>query len=240
MKRHSYANGFVIFPHSGMEDEWSRTQNRIADPVTLARKFQRVLDTADDEQTVQSFLEDHPQMLPALMHYHNGPRGDLVICKLPLGHDFVCDFAYASENSQCIQFTCVEIESPTKRLFNRDGSFTADYFHARQQIADWNAWAQYNLRAVLDSFDRLGRYANQRDYTISLRCYLVMGRRSELTTVKRRQRWAAEHALSQSSLHMMTYDRLLTDAEHSFYQWKKRLLVCQYRDRALHVKQISK
>jgi len=240
MKRHSYSNHFVIFPDSWVEREWSETKGYRIDPSVVADKLRLALRKARDERDMQAFFEDYPQALPELQFYHNGPRGGLVISKLPLGQDFICDFAYASENSQCVQFTCVEIESPTKRLFNKDGSFTSDYCHARQQIADWNTWGQQNLRLVCGAFDRIGDLAYPKTYTVRLECILIMGRRSELNTIKRKQRWSAENALRQASMHVMTYDRLIDELENGFRVWTQRMLVCHYADRALQVKQISK
>lgn len=239
MRRFSAVNGFVIFESRSLENEWQHAKDANYDTTGLVDKFEYVVDHAKTEQEVHDFFELHPQLLPNVGFYHNGPRGDLIVSKLPLGNDFVTDFAFVTENSQMVEFTCIEIESPSKRLFNRNSEFSRGYLDARQQITDWNLWAQQNMREAMRMFGRLGNWLPEKYYQISLRCILVVGRRSEINTIKRKQRWAAENALRQASLSIMTYDRLLDGMKSSFYEWNKSMLVCTYRDRALHAKSIS-
>jgi len=222
-----------------MENEWRYARPARHCPDKLADRFERVLDSATSEQEIQDFFEQHPQLLPGVGYYHNGPRGELVVSKLPLGHDFVTDFAFVSENSQMVHFTCIELESPTKRLFNRGAVFSRAYLDARQQIADWNLWAQQNLRQAMRMFGRVGRWLPEAYYEISLECVLIVGRRSEINTIKRKQRWAAEYALRQASCTIMTYDRLIDCMRSGFHSWSDKMLVCTYRDRALVAKRIS-
>ena len=61
----------------------------------------------------------------------------------------------------------------------------------------------------------------------------------EINTIKKKQRWAAEGALRQASLAIMTYDRLLEGMRSYPRGWSDKMLVCVYRDRALHAKRIS-
>jgi hypothetical protein len=240
MKRHSHINGFVVFPSKEMEADWLHlhTVQRISNEQ-LADKFEALLNTAKTEQQIHAFFEEHPQFLPGVGYYHNGPRGDIVITKLPLGLDFVTDFAFVSENSQMVQFTCVEIEGPRVSLFGRGAQFSRAYLDAKQQITDWNLWAQQNLREAIHMFDRLGNWLPPEYYKISLQCILVAGRRSELSTLKRKERWAAEDALRHASMTIMTYDRLIDEIRSGYRSWRQKMLVCSSRDRALHVKHIS-
>jgi hypothetical protein len=222
-----------------MEEAWDRAKRSRRSTDNLGEKLAKILESAQSEQEVHDFFEAHPQALPNVGYYHNGPRGDLVVTKMPLGHDFVTDFAFVTENSQMVQFTCLEIESPAKRLFNRGASFSRAYLDARQQLADWNLWAQQNIRQAMRMFGRLGYWLPEEYYRISLECVLIMGRRAEINTIKRRQRWAAEYALRPASLTIMTYDRLLERLELGYAGWEEKMLVCSYRDRVLHVKRIS-
>jgi len=199
----------------------------------LADKFESCLLAAKCEQDVQEFLEKYPHILPGLNTFHHGPMAQMVVTKLPLNADFVTDFAFVSENSQCLEITFIEIESPRKRIFNRDGSFSRDYLDARQQLADWNGWAQHNLRTVAALFGSMGRYISGGGDSITLRCGLIMGRRLELNSRKRQQRWAA-------SMSIMTYDRLLERIRLGlFWPLNKRILVCNYCDREFQVKRIA-
>ena len=239
MRHHSSLNGYVVFPSRQMEEEWLHATSSKLPREKLANRFEALLDSAESEQEVHEFFEQHPQLLPGVEYYHNGPMGDVVVTKLPLGSDFVTDFAFASENSQAVQFTCVEIENPRQPIFDRGAQFSRGYLAAKQQLADWNQWAQQNIRQALRMFGRLGRFLPQEYYTISLECVLVMGRRAEFNTIKRKQRWAAEYALRQASMRIMTYDRLLERTRSECYAWDHKMLVCSYKDRALHAKRIS-
>jgi hypothetical protein len=239
MQRHSNLNRYVVFPSKRLEQDWLAASDSSPPREKLARKFEALLESAHAEQEIHEFFELHPQLLPGVEHYHNGPRGDIVVTKLPLGQDFVTDFAFASENSQSVQFTCVEIEGPRVSIFGRGAQFSREYLEAKQQIADWNLWAQQNIREAIRLFDRLGRHLPQEYYAISLQCFLVVGRRGELNTLKRKQRWAAENALRQASMAIMTYDRLIERMKSECYAWRHKMLVCSYKDRALHAKRIS-
>ena len=175
----------------------------------LADKFESCLAAAKCEQDIQNFLEKYPHILPGLDTFHHGPMAQMIVTKFPLNVDFVTDFAFVSENSQCLEITFVEIESPKKRIFNKNGSFSRDYLDARQQLADWNGWAQHNLRNVAALFGPMEKFIFGGGDCITLRSILIIGRRSELTSRKRQQRWAAENALRAASMNIMTYDRLL-------------------------------
>jgi antiviral defense system Shedu protein SduA len=208
----------------------------------LADKFDSCLKTARSEAQVHEFLERYPHILPGVYTYHNGPICGVIITKLPLGNDFVTDFAFVSNNSQQMQITFVEIESPTKRIFRKDGSFTREYIDAKQQLIDWNKWGQENLRSVMPLLGPMGKWVNGSLWfsDLTMHCVLVMGRRSELSTRKRKERWAAEGALRPASVSIMTYDRLLEKIRMGLtWPLEKRLLVCSYSDRDLHVKRIA-
>src|SRR5262245_7305643 len=71
------------------------------------------LENCRSEPEMQAFLEKRPTLLPGLEDLHNGPLHDIVVAKLPLGPDFVTDFAFISRHSMALQFTFVELEDPT-------------------------------------------------------------------------------------------------------------------------------
>jgi hypothetical protein len=67
-----------------------------------------------------------------------------------------------------------------------------------------------------------------------------MGRRSELTTRKRQERWSAEALTLPKSIEVMTYDRLIKGLSREIYlPNNEKILVCSYRDRALQVKHVT-
>lgn len=201
--------------------------------------FQALIDNRAAEPQLHEFLENHPYLLPGFGDLHHGPYEGIIATKLPLGLSFVTDFAYVACNSQTLLFTCVEIESAKKRLFRSDGKLHRDYLDARQQVSDWLFWAKQHSREAIDYWGSLfnGRPANW--YDIEFRGFLVFGRRSELDTPVKQERWSAESATLRAKLQTMTYDRLIR-------HWRfmspnvdnRKLAVCSYRDRRFFVKRV--
>jgi hypothetical protein len=182
------------------------------------------------ESTVQDFLERHPSLLPGLVDLHNGPLHDVVVTKLPLGVDFKTDFAFVSRHSMALQFTFVEIEAPSKLIFNGDGSFTQDFNHARQQVADWVAWAQKHINELMEIFSSMFETYDAAADQKTVRGYLVYGRRDEVETDRlRRERWQSISVSTDKQVAVMTYDRLHRASLGD-------LIVCNYEQRALYVK----
>jgi len=208
--------------------------------VDVADRLRELIDSNPAEANVQSFLEKHPRCLPETGRFHNGLRADVVISKLPLHNDFVTDFAYMSVNSQYTRVTCVEIERPGMKLFRQDGSFSAEYLHARQQVIDWNFWAQYNVKEALKLFGKYGQHLDLDSEYLQIHCILIAGRRAQVSTTKRKQRWAAEAAVLPRAIDIMTYDRLLDMTSDRLNQAQnEKILVCSYRDRSLRVKHVT-
>lgn len=220
------------------EYEGARIKRR---PVSeLGTQLRTLVDSDPSEEAVQRFFEENPRCLPWTGYYHHGLRADVVISKLPLQNDYVTDFAYMSANSQSIMIICVEIERPGKKIFRKDGNFTAGYLAAKQQVLDWNFWAQHNIRSAFKCFGKLGQFLAPDIYNVKMHCILVVGRRSELSTRKRKERWSTEDATLPKSIEIMTYDRLIDLLESGFYAPdNKKILVCSYRDRALKVKHVT-
>ena len=203
-------------------------------------EFEGLLNRRVSEHPVHDFLERHPFLIPGIDSLHHGPYAGIVVTKLSLGADFISDFAYVTSNSQELCLTGVEIESPRKQLFRKDGSFHRDYLDSRQQITDWLFWAQHNMRDALDQWGTLFRRHRLRDYSIGFRGILVFGRRSEIEGDRKRQeRWAGEPGALHPNLHTMTYDRLLERA--SILRPKMdndKVAVCTYSDRRFQVKYV--
>ena len=205
----------------------------------LADMLKTLIDSDPKEEAVQEFFEAHPRCLPRAGLFHHGLRGDIVVSKLPLHNDFVTDFAYMTKNSQEVRIFCVEIERPGKSIFRKDNHFTSDYTKAKQQVVDWNHWAQHNMREMVKYFGRLGRYLTEDFTALTMHSILIMGRRSELNTRARRERWSAEASLLPKSIDVMTYDRIIEELEmEAFMPDNVHILVCSYQDQALKVKRV--
>lgn len=206
----------------------------------LRRSLANILSSGSREEEVQQFFEKHPHLLPGVDDYHNGPYANIVISKMPLGNDFVTDFAFVCVNSQQLQLTLVELEAPHKNLFRKDGAFSRHYVDARQQLSDWLFWAQHNIPSAVDLFAPLLRGRPFQHFDMSARAYLICGRRNDFNQPKAQQRWSAEKSLASKGLVTMTYDRVLEFLKRGpFWSFKDRILVCSYRDRSFHVQRVT-
>jgi hypothetical protein len=131
-----------------------------------------------------------------------------------------------------LQFTFVEIEDPTKPIFNQDGSFTQYFNHARQQIADWRVWAERNVDILMDMFGPMFETYNASADRKDFRFYLLYGRRREIEAdSKRKDRWSSIDASVDGKMFVMTYDR-----RSSRHTNGETLVVCTYKDRSFYAK----
>jgi hypothetical protein len=198
----------------------------------MTARWESILREATREQDVQNFLEHHPEFLPGLFDLHNGPLHGIIVSKFPFGADYKCDFAFVTRHSMALQFTFVEIEDPSKPIFNKDGSFSQAFNHARQQIADWKVWAEKNITTLMDMFSPMFETYNAWDDYKDFRFYLMYGRRSEIESDrKRKERWSSIYASNDKRTYVMSYDR-----RYSAERFNERLIVCSYQDRSFYAK----
>jgi hypothetical protein len=195
-------------------------------------EWENKLNQAKREQDIQDFLELHPELLPGLFDFHNGPLHQIVVSKFSFGADYKCDFAFVSRHSMALQFTFVEIEDPNKPIFNKDGSFHQSFNHARQQLFDWKIWAEKNVHILMDMFSPMFQTYNAWDDYKDFRFYLMYGRRSEIESdKKRKERWSSLYASDDRKIFVTSYDRRYPVEGHN-----ERLIVCTYQDRSFYVK----
>jgi hypothetical protein len=198
----------------------------------LSEMWKQFLEGNPSESAVQDFLELHPTLLPGLWDHHNGPLHDIVVTKLPLGPDYKTDFAFISRHSMAIQFTFLELEAPSKRIFTQDNAFTQEFNQAKQQVMDWVRWAHDHLADVVDMFSPMFETYDVTNDLKEIRGYLVYGRREEVESNRRRKnRWQSIALSSDKRILVMTYDRLYEHGDK-----KKDLIVCTYGNRLLYAK----
>lgn len=99
------------------------------------------LDSANEERPMQVVLEQHPQILS---HLVTGHGGSYVVPQVSF-KAYVADFLVAGYTSAGIQWTLVELESPTAKLTIGDGQASKQIRRAQQQIVDWREWLMSNL-----------------------------------------------------------------------------------------------
>lgn len=160
--------------------EWDAYKNNVLD------EWRQLLDSDPEESRVQAFLELHPAMIPGgsgdvAPNGHHGAEKGIVFREPPLtgqGPDYEPDFMWVTRSSGQVVPVCIEIEKPSKRWFNQDGTRTAHFNHATDQIDRWRAWfSRETNKAIFRSNYLLFDSYTSRD--ISPFFCLIYGRRSE-------------------------------------------------------------
>jgi Domain of unknown function (DUF4263) len=161
--------------------------------ASLLKEFKALLDSAPErEETLQSFLRDHPVLLC--------PTKTKMWPKLPFGSK-ISDFVFRDAS---LDYLLVELEKSTHTLFRNDGHPKDELNVARGQITDWKRYLEDNLRTVQDELGLSGISANPRSL-------VVIGRSSTLSPDNRRKLRAMEN--EQPKLRIMTYDDVYENAK---------------------------
>lgn len=161
--------------------------------ASLLAEFKSLLDSDPDrEQTLQSFLQAHPELLcPG--HVHMWP-------KLPFGKH-ITDFVFRDAVND---YVLVELERSTLPLFRQDGHASADLTHAHGQILDWKRYLEDNLHTVQRELGLTGISTNPNGL-------VVIGRSADLTTETRRKLKTMTN--DTPKLRIMTYDDVYDNAK---------------------------
>lgn len=188
-----------------LSEEWSSFLNGASHP---------------SERSVQSFLEQHPALVPGAFSVLGSPSGHypwraalISQATLPSFGHRVPDFMWITLNSDTESPLLIEIEAPRKRWFTAAGAPTAEFSQALNQIAEWKAWfaVPHNVQAFKAFYGLADMAWMRRRFRPAY--MLIYGRRSEanatpLLTAKR------GHLVSENVV-VMTYDRLRPDSNAS-------------------------
>lgn len=164
-------------------------------------RLKSALDNAKREEDIQQFLQTHPQFL---IQHLGGGHGRWVIPKQKLGAEHVTDFLVAEKHSFGHEWQAIELESPLKQMFNKNGDPSQHLNHAIRQIQDWRAWltTNQNYASRLKTESGLGLT----NITSNVQGLILIGRRATLTqrsTELRRQ------MVSCLNIRIHTYDYLV-------------------------------
>lgn len=157
-------------------------------------KWFDLLSNDPEESAVQEFLELHPAMIPGGSGDigpggHHGSQMSAVFRQPNLsgvGKEFVPDFMWVTKSSSLITPILIEIEKPSKRWFNKDGSPTAKFSQAKDQLDQWRSWFAYDSNPAL--FRQKYMFEEQHlNRALKPQFVLIYGRDSEFT-------WAGGHS----------------------------------------------
>jgi hypothetical protein len=155
----------------------------------LLAEFEHLLQGS--EEPVHQFLRKHPELI--------SPTSERHWSKVPFGAG-VSDFVFREPYND---YELVEIESPVRELFRKDGQEREDLTHAIRQIRDWVRYIEDNKRTVEVELGLTGISTNPRRL-------IVIGRSGSLTDQNRRTLTTLQN--EQPKLRILTYDDLLTGA----------------------------
>ena len=103
----------------------------------LSSEFSHLLRESSEEETLQTFLKENPQMLyPDFIQCHS---------KFKLGKEYVSDFLFRTQGTQGEEYVFVEIERATKRIFTQADQFSSEFSQAKSQILSWQTWVGENI-----------------------------------------------------------------------------------------------
>lgn len=167
----------------------------------LVGSLEQVIDSATDERPIQSFIEEHPQLLTALL----GADETYAIPQASLAGKFIPDFMIADVDSSGIRWAGVELETPISGMrLKTKHKFEQHTDEGIRQIGDWRDWVRGNLATARRHRDDGG--AMLLDIEPDFDGLVIVGRRSLLhpEAASLRRRAEREHRLQ-----IWTYDRLL-------------------------------
>lgn len=175
----------------------------------LVERFEKVIQNAGREEDLQVFLTENPFILSEQF-----PHGTHVVPKFKFGAEYVSDFLVSEITSGGTFWTLIELEPANAPLVTKDGHLPKRVRDGVQQVRDWRDWLNSNRDyAVRPSVkDGLGLGDIE-----GIWGWVVVGRRSMVTPrFNQLRRQVAE----QSSIEIMTYDRLLEWLRKRVDHWK--------------------
>jgi hypothetical protein len=178
---------------------WDRVQQ---DEVL---SLKNALDNAKKEEDVQQFLQVNPKFL---IQHLGGGHGRWVIPKARLGAEHVTDFLIAEKHSFGFEWQAVELESPLRPMFNKNGDPSQYLNHAIRQITDWRIWLKANQAYASKSRDESGLGLTDIDTNVK-GIILIDRRKNVLSNTAARRRQMTQNL----NIEIHTYDYLVSALE---------------------------
>jgi len=171
------------------------------------------LDGATREEDIQQFLQMNPHFL---IQHLGGGHGRWVIPKQKLGAEYVTDFLIAERHSIGFEWQAVELESPLRPMFNKNGDPSQYLHHAIRQITDWRAWLRSNQAYA--SRPKSDGGLGLSDIDANVKGLILIGRRATIdleTNARRRQ------LIQDLNIDIHSFDYLLRSLEGRLVSLKK-------------------
>lgn len=194
--------------------------------VSIVEKFRRILDRAD-ENHVQSYLEQHTELIPVTGQLNHHLHLNAIISKLPISTSLTTDFVYLTKSTVRWRMVLVEIESPRKKLFTqaRKPTFTSDFNQAYDQVLSWKGYLDEHQREVKELVSTLLCPLGMASNPMEFKYLLVIGRRSDYEGNEDRKILFSQK--STSDFWVWTYDSL--ESEYTTGSSTKHVILAKER-----------
>lgn len=180
----------------------------------IIKEFEKLLeDKSKNENDIQIFLEDNSELIPLPFLATHQLHQSAVISKLPLGNEFITDFAYLTKCSDYWNLVLIEIEDPKKNIFTKSTenvTFTSKFNHAYEQVQSWKAYVEYGTHKMelKNRVEKLMGIGSITEIPFYVKYVLIYGRRSEKNSNKR---ICAFNTKNNDDILVKTYDSLISE-----------------------------
>jgi hypothetical protein len=184
--------------------------------VELQNEFLQLLEQhSTNEKAFQTLFEKNPGMLPGAKSEFDGfPSGHGPYLQTLISQPKISglvnrrpDFLWISYDSCALCPVLIEIEAPSKKHFNKNGTPTSNLKNAINQLQEWKATLEdpINIQKFCADYDlrQLGKLTFEPYYL------LIYGRRGEYLENEWLTRKRAQLLPRRERMFLMSYDRLI-------------------------------
>jgi len=194
--------------------EWSDAKHKVlskfsvpkgSDLTTALEAAYTALESAKDERPLQNVFANFPILLARLLTRSHG----IYLWDRPkLGSEFIPDFVIADVDSAGIHYKLVELESPTAKMFLKDGNLGQHTRDGINQIQNWRAWLESNISYARTSQADSG--LGFLDIAAKPPGLIIIGRQNQMAGTNEARR---KQSYDQNNIEIRTYDGILQDIE---------------------------
>jgi hypothetical protein len=214
----------------------------VKDKLTSLLNSQKT-STTRDERKIQDFFEEYPTaLLPAISdaQANYSIYGGLVISQprfKSLEKDRQPDFLIVTSNSLNLYFNFIELEDPSKKIFNTtEQKPSTDLFEAYNQLKQWNSYSNNEVenycKHLLDTLFK-DNYDSKTHKQHHYNFILVYGFSDEVITQGSRHNHLLQNYFSEKNFFHCTYSRIMNKVKY------QRKLICVKKDTTEKFKAIS-
>ncbi|MFI8578253.1 Shedu anti-phage system protein SduA domain-containing protein [Rossellomorea aquimaris] len=188
-----------------------------------------------DEKIFQDFFERNPYYLPGATISNRltepdesyAPFPGAVIAQPPLRTDqiYIPDFLWLAYDKDTFYPVFIEIEAPSKKWFNKDGTLTAKFNQAYHQLMTWKNWFDKgDNKKVFFTTLRIPYFLSEKSI-LEPKFFLIYGRDKEFTS---NNKHLIRKSMEHSSFKLLTYDDLRISYKN-MYLTSAKLILGEYK-----------